>query len=126
MALTMEKMQAAINLVKEIERSTGGQIYPTPFNGVQVISDPSCLADSTERNFLDSKNRSKRMRKKLIKRFGSEFKKIPTMYQIQGRIIAHPVRYAELKRQFTPGPTLKTLKPSSANTAHSETIDGHD
>ena len=123
MALTMEKMQVAINLVKEIERSIGGPIYPTPFNGMQVISDPNCLADSTERNFPDSKNRSKRIRKKLIKRFGSEFKKVPTMYQIQGRIIAHPVRYAELKRQFTPAANLQT---SSANTAHSETIDGHD
>jgi hypothetical protein len=106
MALTIEKLQAAARLVKEIERNTGAPLYPTPFNGVEVICDPNCLQDTTERNFPASKNRSKRIHKKLVKRFGSEFKKVPAMFQIQGRIIAHPVRYAELKRHFSPAPGL--------------------
>jgi hypothetical protein len=104
MVLTMQSLQVAISLVKEIERSTGKPIYPTPFNGVDVICDPNCLADTAERNFAESKHRSKRIRKKLIKRFGSEFKRVPAMFQFQGRIVAHPVRYAELKRQFSAAP----------------------
>lgn len=102
MALTMQKMMAAIEIVKEIEHTTGKPIYPTPFHGVDVVCDPNCLADTAERNFPASKNRSKRIHKKLIKRYGSEFKKVPAIFHIQGKIYAHPVRYAELKRHFSP------------------------
>lgn len=104
MALTMEKLMAAAALIREVERSTRQPIYPVPFNGIEVICDQNCLADTTERTFPVSKNRSKRIHKKLVKRYGGEFKKVPAMFQIQGRIFAHPVRYAELKRHFSPTP----------------------
>jgi hypothetical protein len=102
MTLTMEKLLDACRLVERIERETGGPIYPTPFNGVQVFEDHNCLADTTERTFPVSRHRSRRVHKKLVKRHGGEFKKEPAIFQIQGRIYAHPTRYAELRAAFKP------------------------
>uniref|UniRef100_UPI0030EB1B30 hypothetical protein n=1 Tax=Pseudomonas sp. JAI120 TaxID=2723063 RepID=UPI0030EB1B30 len=69
-----------------------------------VICDPNALAATAERNFSPSKNRSKRVLKKLIKRYGSEFKMVPAIFNMQGRIIAHPDRYAELRAMFKEAP----------------------
>lgn len=100
MALTMQHLLDACKTIKEIEAAAGRPIYPMPFNGIQVIQDHNCLADTTERTFPVSRHRSPRIRKKLIKRFGGEFKKVPTIFQIQGQIYAHPARYAELRGMF--------------------------
>lgn len=102
MALTMQSLMDASRLVRDVERSTGRPIYPTPFNGIQVIKDHNALAQTTERNFPASKHRSKRIHKKLVKRFGGEFRKQPAIFQIQGKIYAHPARYAELMAAFAP------------------------
>lgn len=98
--MTMEKLMDAMRLVEKIEAATCGPIYPTPFNGVRVFEDHNALADTTERKFPESRHRSARVRKKLIKRHGSEFVKVPTMFQINGDIYAHPVRYRELLAAF--------------------------
>lgn len=100
MTLTIEKLLEACRVVEDIERATGKPVYPVPFNGIQVVEDPNCLADTTERNFPASRHRSKRIRKKLLKRFGSEFRKEPAIFQIQGRIYAHPARYREMRAMF--------------------------
>lgn len=42
----------------------------------------NALVDTDERNFPESKNRSARIRKKLIKRYGSEFKKKVAMISL--------------------------------------------
>lgn len=67
--------------------------------GHSIIVEPNALAESDERLFAASRHRSKRIRKKLIKRFGGEFRKVPAAYRFGDRIIMHPVLYAELKRQ---------------------------
>lgn len=100
MTLTVESLMEAVRTVKRIEAETGGPIYPAPFNGTRVVEAHYALADSTERTFPESRHRSARIRKKLIKRFGGEFVKVPTMYQVGGVIYAHPVRYRELQAQF--------------------------
>lgn len=100
MAMTVEKLMHAVALVRDIERHTRAPIVPVPFNGLEVICDPNCLADTKERTFPVSRHRSRRVHKKLVKRFGGEFRKEPAMFQIMGRIVAHPVRYAELRRMF--------------------------
>lgn len=100
MILTIEKLMAACRLVEQIEATTQRPILPLPFNGIEVIEDHNALANTTERTFPASRHRSKRIHKKLVRRFGGEFKKEPAIFQIQGRIIAHPARYAELKAMF--------------------------
>lgn len=70
------------------------------FNGMTIISDPNALAETTERRFPMSKNRSKRIHKKLVKRYGSEFCREPAIFKLaNGTFIAHSVMYAEIQRQ---------------------------
>lgn len=66
---------------------------------LDIIVSDLALKDSQERLFPASKNRSRRIHKKLIKRFGGEFRKEPCGYRMGNKMILHPVLYAELKRQ---------------------------
>lgn len=70
-----------------------------PF-GMRVISDPNCLEETDERMFPVSRHRSARVRKKLLRRFGGEFRKQPAMFKIGQTIICHPAMYAKLKAQI--------------------------
>lgn len=60
------------------------------FAGLRILFDPNALADTTQRLFAASSHRSRRVRKKLIKRFGGEFLKEPAMFRHGGTVIAHP------------------------------------
>lgn len=67
----------------------------TPFAPSKMIYSMHALVDDeTRRNFPVSKNRSKRIHKKLVKRFGGEFKKKPAILQLSEgdykTIVAHP------------------------------------
>lgn len=73
------------------------------FAGMRVISDSKCLQDTDERMFPISRHRSARIHKKLIKRFGGEYRKEPAMFRAGNVIIAHPALYNEVKRQISPG-----------------------
>ena len=68
--------------------------------GMQIVFDANCLKEATERLFPESPHRSERVRKKLVKRFGGEFRKAPTMFQMGNRIIAHPSYENELRQHF--------------------------
>jgi len=102
MTLTVDSMLEVIRTVKAIEAENRTPKRPAPFDGVRVIEAHYALAESDERTFPESRNRSARIRKKLIKRFGGEFVKVPTMYQVGGVIYAHPVMYRKLMAQFQP------------------------
>lgn len=65
-----------------------------------VVVTPSALAESTVRLFPESRHRSRRVRKKLLKRFGSEFKLVPCAYDTPYGLIIHPALYDELKRRL--------------------------
>lgn len=60
------------------------------FGGIQMIVSEFALKDSNVRLFPESKNRSARIHKKLVKRFGGEFKKVPAIWQIEDRLVVHP------------------------------------
>ncbi len=68
------------------------------FGGLEIRFDMNALEKTEQRLFPSSKHRSKRILKKLIKRFGGEFKMKPCMFQMGNIIIAHPVFRAELQR----------------------------
>lgn len=67
--------------------------------GKPIIVSELAVKDTDERLFPASKNRSRRIHKKLVKRFGGEFRKEPCGYQTPQGFILHPVLYAELKRR---------------------------
>lgn len=74
---------------------------PRPLGLSQIVFSPHMLEDTEERLFPESRHRSARIRKKLLKRFGGEFRKKPCMWQIGGRILAHPIFRAEIERLIT-------------------------
>jgi len=57
-------------------------------SGFKVVESPFCVRKVW--NFPESKHRSKRQHKKLIKRFGSQYYEEPAMYLFHGDLIAHP------------------------------------
>jgi hypothetical protein len=84
-------------------------------NGPRVIFDPHTLEANEERPFAASRHRSKRIRKKLLKRFGGEFRNQPCMWFYCGTVFAHPsfrlssrqlreVNYEQPNRQPAQGP----------------------
>jgi hypothetical protein len=60
------------------------------FLGMRIVLSEAALADTDERNFSVSRHRSRRIMKKLLKRFGGEFKKKPTIFQVHDQFIIHP------------------------------------
>jgi hypothetical protein len=73
-------------------------MIPT-FQGIPIMQSLHCMEDTKERLFPESRHRSARIRKKLLKRFGGEFRKRPAMYQMpNGTIICHPVIYRQLMK----------------------------
>lgn len=70
------------------------------FAGMRIIWNPLALEATKERKFPVSKNRSKRVHKKLVKRFGGEFVMRPCMWRFDGNLIAHP----SLKPQLEAAP----------------------
>lgn len=55
------------------------------------------LKQTSERNFPESRNRSRRIHKKLCRRFGGEFRMVPTIWQTALGIIAHPSLKSQLE-----------------------------
>lgn len=67
------------------------------FIGQRIIFSDTVLEATQERLFPESKHRSPRIRKKLIKRFGSEFRMQPCIWRTPQGIFAHPSFEKELK-----------------------------
>ncbi len=63
--------------------------------GITVV--PSPWATREKWNFKPSRHRSKRVHKKLLKRFGCQTVKVPAMYMIDGTYVAHPEMIEALK-----------------------------
>lgn len=68
--------------------------------GLSIIKSDAALKDSDERLFPESRHRSARIRKKLIKRHGGEFRKVPCIFRIGDKLICHPQMYEALRMQI--------------------------
>ena len=66
----------------------------------KIVFTSAALAETDERLFPESKHRSKRIRKKLIKRYGGEFRKKPCMWRVGDTIYAHPSFKAQLRESI--------------------------
>lgn len=64
--------------------------------GLKIIYSDAALETTNVRNFPVSKHRSKRIFKKLVKRFGGEFSRVPCMYKMGTTLICHPALKANL------------------------------
>ncbi|MBR0945246.1 MULTISPECIES: hypothetical protein [Bradyrhizobium] len=87
--LTVSKVLDAAKLIKAVP------VMP------QIIVTPNAIKDTDERLFPASRNRSPRIHKKLVKRFGGEFRKVPCVIQIGDKMYVHPAIEAELKQRMT-------------------------
>ncbi len=65
-----------------------------------IVVTTHALVETEERLFPASRHRSKRIRKKLIKRYGGEFRMKPAAFQTPNGIIMHPALYAQLKQRM--------------------------
>lgn len=65
-------------------------LFLNPFASVRITFSEHALRDTEERLFPRSRHRSARIRKKLIKRFGGEYRKEPVIWQTPAGIVAHP------------------------------------
>ncbi len=68
----------------------------------RMIVTTSALVETDERLFPASRHRSKRIRKKLLKRFGGEFRKKPGAFRVGDQLIVHPAIAAALRARTTP------------------------
>lgn len=68
----------------------------SPLSGMRIIESPHALETTQERLFPESRHRSARLRKKLIKRHGGEFKRVPCILHAGDAIYAHPSLYGRL------------------------------
>lgn len=68
--------------------------------GLKLICNEFCLKDSDVRLFPASKNRSRRIHKKLVKRFGGEFKKVPAIFVAGDTIYCHPAQFHRIREEI--------------------------
>lgn len=64
---------------------------------LRITFDSYALKDTDERLFPVSKNRSRRIHKKLVKRHGGEFRRVPAIWNVNGQIVAHPSFRSQLE-----------------------------
>lgn len=65
-----------------------------------VIVTSNALVETNERLFPYSKHRSRRVRKKLLKRFGGEFRMKPAAFKTPQGFIVHPAIYVSLRENL--------------------------
>lgn len=68
--------------------------------GINIFVSPHALEVSEERLFPASRHRSRRIHKKLLKRFGGEFRRTPCIWRTPMGFVVHPSLYAELKARL--------------------------
>lgn len=66
-------------------------------SGMPIYYTETALEQTSERLFPESKNRSKRILKKLIKRFGGEYRMKPAMFLANGKLYIHPANRAKVE-----------------------------
>lgn len=67
-------------------------------NGIPLIVSDLALEKTAVRNFPESRHRSARIHKKLVKRHGGEYRMKPCMFKTPQGYLCHPAIFPELKR----------------------------
>ena len=95
-ALTLEKLRAMQRLLKANDSRFPAEI---PLARIVVTSD---AVKQGERLFPRSRHRSRRVRKKLIRRFGGEFRMLPAIWRMGDTILVHPALAREVEHLSSP------------------------
>lgn len=66
------------------------------FGGTQVVVSSLCDKETTRRHFPESRHRSARITKKLIRRYGGIFVREPAAYMVGNKLYCHPALYAQM------------------------------
>lgn len=85
-----------------------------PSGPPNIVWTIAATKQGTERLFPASKHRSARIHKKLVKRFGGEFRREPAIYRAGNTIYAHPAFREEYERGINappPPPDPKVARP---------------
>lgn len=80
--------------IKRIEAELRAVVLPPQ---PEIIVSDAAMKDTDERLFPTSKNRSRRIHKKLLKRFGGEFRREPAVFKMGNRWIMHPTLWHQMK-----------------------------
>lgn len=75
--------------------------FKAPEHVNSLIYTVFAVSDTEERLFPASKNRSSRIRKKLLRRYGGEFRRAPCAYRIGNTLYVHPALRAEIESRFS-------------------------
>lgn len=70
------------------------------FGSIPIIFSDNALEETDVRLFPKSRNRSARIHKKLVKRFGGEFRKVPCIFKTPQGFIAHPSLRQQIEAQI--------------------------
>lgn len=78
-----------------------------PFEGIAITWSTAAFEEGTRHNgaarlFPESRHRSRRIHKKLCRRFGGEFARKPAMFRVGGRIVAHPALRGQIEHAMRP------------------------
>lgn len=92
------------------------KLIPSRRPGLRIIYSPYALEATADRLFPESRNRSARIRKKLIKRHGGEFRMKPCMWQVGDTIYAHHSLRPQVEAAFNPSSSDRTRNPVIAGT----------
>lgn len=65
-----------------------------------ILVSEHALKDSDIRLFPESRHRSRRIHKKLVKRHGGVFRKVPCIFKTPESIIMHPTLYREFQAEM--------------------------
>ena len=78
------------------------QAPPGSFHGVRIVVSEHALEETDVPLFPVNPDRKPRVQKKLLKRFGSQFKRVPCIWTTaDGGIVCHPSMYEQLKRRVS-------------------------
>lgn len=88
--LTLEKLRT-------IQKKLADLPQPMPLT---ILVSEHALKDSDIRLFPESRHRSRRIHKKLVKRHGGVFRKVPCIFKTPESIIMHPTLYREFQAEM--------------------------
>lgn len=91
--LTVAKLR---RMVREVESDGRSGLFCTPVPPIRVFESVHAVEPSG-RLFPESRHRSRRITKKLVKRHGGEFIMKPCSYMMGDTIVAHPSIAKELR-----------------------------
>lgn len=105
-------MTLTVDHIRQAQRLLRGLGERVPMGPTRITFSQYALEATQERLFPESRHRSNRIHKKLVKRFGGEFRQQPCMWRVGDELIAHPSFKATLEAAFPLTDPAAPMPPS--------------